>query len=65
MSLVLTTCDKGKTLSINYNTAEVKIIDVAGSYIARLSIDKDRKLVMIGGSYDSSFRIYDLKKEEG
>ncbi len=63
--LVVVSCDIGNTVVINFITGDLKILDYSTSWISSITLDYDLKLVMIAGSEERNFRIYDLNLPEG
>ncbi len=63
--IVIASCDIGNTVAVNIVTGELKILDQSSSWIVTISVDQKDKLVMIGGSNENNFRIYDLSKADG
>ncbi len=63
--LVVVSCDIGNTVIVNFMTGDLKILDYSSSWIATISLDQEQKIVMIGGSEENNFRIYDFNRPDG
>ena len=62
MGLLAVSCDIGSVYIIDYMTSEYYILDKGASYISAITVDEENKMILIGGSADGTFRIYDLTK---